>query len=197
MPRRLTFLLTTTIVWSLLLPTPVMAHHASSHTATTPSAFVGFETSNPYLVFDKNTITNSTLIAYASYGTERYRISMRAGSGQTTNDCQKYTGPGTSGGWLPNGTYYPNFYYKNWGSAVVQGYVWELGSKVCSNGSVTRTELFIHSSGIEGTAWNGVYSTQGCIKISQLDRYSASGSSLRPFLRSAYHPDSEVLSVIS
>lgn len=114
---------------------------------------------------------------------------MRAGSGTTTNECQ------TDAGWLPDGVYYPDFYYKNWGKAVVQGYVWELGSKVCSNGSVTRTELFVHSSGIEGTSWDGNYSTEGCIKISQLDRYSSSGPSLRPFLRSAYDRDNESLSV--
>jgi hypothetical protein len=87
------------------------------------------------------------------------------------------------------------FQYKTWGDHVVRGYVWYLGNKLCSSGSVTRTELFIHSSGIESTPWDGIYSSNWCIKISQLDRYTSGGPSLRPFLRGAYDRDNESLSV--
>lgn len=159
------FWVMTSAILALVLPAPSLATHDPSHTAT--QVFWSWTQSNPYIVFDKNTISNSALIAYASYGAERYRASLRAGSGQNADECDKSTSSSDPGGWLPNGTYYPVFRYKNdappigTGHPVVQGYVWELGSKYCWNGVTQRTGLFIHSSGIEGTTWDGNYQNTG------------------------------------
>lgn len=129
---------------------------------------IGTGNYEPWLYFQRNASSplNSPLTMYFSIGGTRYASTVRAGSGNgSTNDCL------TNRGWLPAGHYESIPHYrKTWGNATVQGWVWELGNKPCSNGSVTRTELFIHSSGIEGTAWNGNYATEGCIKISQVDR---------------------------
>jgi len=124
--------------------------------------------SAPLLSFDKNPDSplNSKLKLYFSIGKSTYTATVRAGSGNgTKNDCTK------NKGWLPNGTYsnIPH-YKKTGGNEVVRGWVWQLGSKKCSSGSTTRTELFVHSNGIEGTKWDGKYGTQGCIKISQDSR---------------------------
>lgn len=121
----------------------------------------------------------------------RYRISMRGASGTNQNDCDKSVN-GDAGGWLPNGTYsnrdsntssHMNYIdNKNWGNAVVRGSVWNLGDKTCSNGSVTRTALYIHSQGTNGGPFsNGNYASQGCIKINEIDRVG-----LKDFWKSAH-----------
>jgi hypothetical protein len=175
----------------IALSPPASASHGVSHTAVMSN--VGTYTSNPSIFFTKNTNTNSTLTAYGTIfyngANRRYRLQMRAGSGTGTNDCTSNVG------WLPNGSYSPEFMYKTWGKAVVQGNVWYLGNKMCSNGSQNRTELYIHSSGIEGTAWNGNYNTEGCIKISQLDRGGTGWDTLKEFLRVSHNRDSETLNV--
>lgn len=134
----------------------------------------------PYMHYTKGTTnTNGYLTAWVSYSSgNRYRTVMQAGSGTTVkNECTK------SQGWLPKGTYASStstksstdsqakfkFYRKTSGVATVQGWVWELGNHKCTNGTY-RTELFIHSNGIEGTTWDGNYKSNGCIKISQGDR---------------------------
>lgn len=133
----------------------------------------------PSMLFRKNfkKPLNSTLTAYVSVGKNRYRLTMRAGSGNgTVSECIR------NKGMLPNGQYserdriktsslkwIPN---KTWGSDVVRGSVWELGSMKCKPKSgeraITRSELFIHSQG--KSAWNGNYASNGCIKINQKDR---------------------------
>jgi hypothetical protein len=123
--------------------------------------------SPPSFLFQKAAAPDGTLYAYMSFGTIRASYSFRSGSGNGSNDeCA------TSAGWLPNGNYSSmNLYYKTWGVSVVQGWVWELPNKTCYNGSVTRTELFVHSSGIEGTAWSDSnYKSAGCVKLNQDDR---------------------------
>lgn len=133
----------------------------------------------PYMVFEvnKKATLKSKLTAYVSIGKKRYRLSMRAGSGDgTKSQCKRNKGR------LPNGFYDPRDedygstlkYIKNkrGGSEVVRGPVWELGTKKCTPASgekqIKRTELFIHSKG--RSDWNGSYVTQGCIKVSQVDR---------------------------
>lgn len=182
--------MTVVYVITLLLVLAAAPGYASY---TASESFYSYSTSNPYIVFDKDTTSNSKLYAYASYGGERYRLTMRAGSGTTKNVCEK------GKGWLPNGEYTVEHMVKTWGNAVVQGHVWYLSDKKCSSTSSTvRTELFIHSSGIEGTPWTSSdYASNGCIKVSQLDRYKSGSASLRPFLRGAYYRDSETLSVRS
>jgi hypothetical protein len=127
----------------------------------------------PRFYYPKASPLNTTLIAYISHGWTRYRIAMRGGSGNgSTNECA------TNAGWLPDGNYNSgggdpgtrfDFYRKTGGQVVVRGWVWYLGDRRCHNGT-WRTELFIHSNGIEGTTWDGSYAAQGCIKISQIDR---------------------------
>jgi len=133
----------------------------------------------PYMVYEKNnrSTLNSKLTAYVSLGSKRYRLSMRGGSGTgVKSNCVRNKGQ------LPPGFYDPRdedrgstlkyVNNKTWGSSVVRGAVWQLGSKKCipSSGEsrITRTELYIHSQGSSG--WSGNYRSNGCIKISQTDR---------------------------
>lgn len=129
---------------------------------------IGYSNEEPWLYYQRNAASplNSPLTMYFSINGTRYASTVRGGSGDgTTNDCT------SNRGWIPAGHYESIPHYrKTWGNTTVRGWVWELGSKPCHNGSVTRTELFIHSNGIEGTAWNGNYATAGCIKVSQVDR---------------------------
>jgi hypothetical protein len=130
---------------------------ASAQTAPSP----------PSMLFQKSGAPYGTLYAYMSFGTIRASYSFQSGSGNGSNDeCA------SNAGWLPSGEYSSaNLYYKTWGSAVVQGWVWEIPNKTCYDGSVTRTELFVHSSGIEGTSWSpSNYYSAGCIKLNQDDR---------------------------
>jgi hypothetical protein len=137
----------------------------------------------------------STLTAWVSIGGKRYRITMRAGSGDgTKNDCVG------DRGWLPNGVYSPTdrdytstlkHFYKSWGNPIVRGWVWELGAKTCSNGRKKVTELFIHSQGVSG--WSDAnYVSKGCIKINQNDR-----SYLHRRWQAAYRSDRGYLQVVS
>ena len=100
-----------------------------------------------------------------------YRVIARAGSGNgSTNSCA------SNQGWLPAGIYgrgdndplsRVDHMYKTTGSEVVRGNVWFLDRKKCNGGTTVRTELFVHSNGIEGTAWDNNWKTLGCIKVSQ------------------------------
>lgn len=176
---------------AMLLPAaPASAHHGSTtdHHTAKDYYHTNYQ-SNPYIIFDKGTNTDSEIRAYVSYGASRYRMELHSGSGTGTNECTSDVG------WLPNGQYFADFKYKTDGVVVVRGYVWYHGGKTCAGGSTYRYGLFTHSSGIEGTAWNENYTSEGCIKISQQDRYHSSKDSLRPFLRAAYNRDSETLSV--
>jgi hypothetical protein len=96
----------------------------------------------------------------------------RAGSGSNTNECAKGTG------WLPNGWYdfWSPGHVNNYGGTSVQGRVWRLSDKVCSDGSTVRTELFIHTKETSGQGqacpdfcWAGdsSYYSNGCIKLSR------------------------------
>lgn len=155
-----------------LLHTPLSG--LSEAGAYTETANYNQSPTAPRFYYSKTQPLNSTLTGYISHGWTRYRIAMRGGSGNgTTNDCV------TNAGWLPDGTYSSgggdagtrfDLMNKTWGNATVQGWVWFLDSHLCSSGTTTRTELFVHSNGIEGTTWDGNYATQGCIKVSQGDR---------------------------
>lgn len=110
------------------------------------------------VVFEKNPADhdNSVLTIFKD---GKPQGTWRAGSGRVTNDCA------TGRGWLPNGTY-PMTWHKNYQGNVVRGYAMYLGDKRCANGSVTRTQLFIHS-------WNpwtdSSYQSMGCIKLNPKD----------------------------
>ncbi|WP_328471663.1 hypothetical protein OHA21_07805 [Actinoplanes sp. NBC_00393] len=130
---------------------------------------------NPTMTFDKGTAPYGTFYAFYSGSVycgstlmaNRHKITMKGGSGDgTSNECT------TNRGWLPNGKYNAR-YEKNHqtDSAVVKGSVWNLGNKTCAAGTVTRTELFIHSQGGNGGGWSeSNYKSAGCIKINQTDR---------------------------
>jgi hypothetical protein len=117
---------------------------------------------------------NSTLVLWMTSGGNAYRLEAPSGSGDGT------LGPGrdecaTNHGWLPNGQYHSGvgatttqFFYKTAGDPVIRGYVWYLGDKPCSGGTL-RTELFIHSQGLSGWT-NANYASNGCIKVNQDDR---------------------------
>jgi hypothetical protein len=136
---------------------------------------VGSYSDSPWFVYQKNWSSplSSTLTAWVSVGGTRHRITMRAGSGNgNENDCT------SNAGWLPDGNYSNNdsdgrshftHYNKTWGNSVVTGWVWDLGDKICYNGSKYRTELFIHSQSTSGWS-DSNYGSAGCIKINQSDR---------------------------
>ncbi|MFD9698228.1 hypothetical protein [Lentzea sp. NPDC059081] len=158
---------------------------------------VGNYDDSPWFVYQKNWSSplNSTLTAWVSVNGVRHRIAMRAGSGNgNMNDCT------SNQGWLPDGNYSNNdsdgasffkHYNKTWGNSVVTGWVWELGNKVCYNGSKSRTELFIHSQGTGGWS-DSNYASAGCIKINQTDR-----SHLHTMFAASYSQNNGFLTVQS
>jgi hypothetical protein len=141
------------------------------------------------LTFDKNATdpTDSRLklrvYGRVDSGTESLIASrdFRAGAGLGagyTDDCV------TNKGWLPNGTYSMKM-YNDYPGTTIKGRAFYLGDKWCSNGSVKRTELFIHTESGAGNVqcadvsgdqacrweyptWND-YKSNGCIKLSPTD----------------------------
>lgn len=128
--------------------------------------------------YDRDSRIHGTLHArylnqYGQYtGTEG---TQRAGSGSTTDACQK------NYGWIPDGWYNlksPGHIHHFAGSAI-QGRIWRLSDKACHTG-VLRTELFIHTEetssngqscptgGDDPFCWEGEndYYSNGCIKLS-------------------------------
>lgn len=131
-----------------------------------------------YLTFKKNTNTNSTLKlikrTVTEQGTTHQTLAQyRAGSGHTTNECEK------NKGWLPNGSYTIGKYHTQYDGSLIKGYAFSLNDKECKDGTATRTELFIHSEmtksggqgSTEGTRWDGNddYKSAGCIKLKPAD----------------------------
>lgn len=87
----------------------------------------------------------------------------RAGSGSNNNECIKHNPKkGILGGPLPAGSY--TFYADNKMGGVVHGPVLRLPSRLCRNGTVNRTDLYVHST----YPWQGAnnYSSYGCVKVS-------------------------------
>lgn len=118
----------------------------------------------------------------------------KAGSGMNSNDCDKSTSSSPEGGWLPNGTY--GFaQYDNWNGSLIKGIVFQLDSKACRDGSVTRTELFIHTE----SPWSspGGYRSLGCIKMSPTHIKEARDAFRAYFPAGKRDPAHWVLQVIS
>lgn len=181
------------VAMALTMPLPALADH--SVTAFPPEAptppdfiFVGKESKTDDSRLNL-WVTNSS----GAY----YRVLARAGSGNgSADDCA------TNQGWLPKGTYgrgdndpksEVTHKYKTTGNEVVRGHVWFLNSKRCTAGTKDRTELFIHSSGIEGTPWNNNWKSNGCIKVSQHARNNAGFTYYARAV--AFQPDNERLIV--
>lgn len=132
-----------------------------------------------HLRFVKGTTKNSTLLAlWTIDGNCAGSNSWRAGSGLTTDPCEK------NKGWLPNGWYDSPFMDHNYAGNAIRGRVWRLSDKAC--GGIDRTELFIHteetssnrqictSASDDDWCWDGYpsrtsatndYASEGCIKI--------------------------------
>jgi len=108
-----------------------------------------------WFIENSSDVTNGSIILAQGFNTVR---GWRGGSGQPNYDeCASNHGP------IPKGTYTITGYSWNWGGTEVKGPVIQLPNHVCSNGKVTRTELFIHSS----YPWSsGHYQSAGCIKAS-------------------------------
>lgn len=91
------------------------------------------------LVFDKNPSdpTRSTLtVFYDGHRQARYR----AGSGDgTQDDCVQRKG------WLPSGSWAIRFKDRRFKGGKIRGFGASLENMKCSRGTVTRTDLFIHS----------------------------------------------------
>jgi hypothetical protein len=174
-----------------------------ANAATVVSAALAPQPPNFY--FYGSTPTTTMLDFYYNDTNTGNRVvyTWKAGSGQLTvsganDECHSNVG------WLPAGPYGRQdnddnsqvvHYYKTDGNTTVRGNVWSLGNKYCTpiSGGWSarfRTELFIHSNGIEGTQWNGSYATQGCIKLSQADRATLVG-----LLWKVYDADNERLFV--
>jgi hypothetical protein len=114
-------------------------------------------------------------LSNADTGQIYQRVSYRAGSGDSTNECA------SSHGWLPGGLYSIIQHSDSYDASKIKGRVWQLSDHVCSGGAQTlRTELFIHSEetasrgqacGPAGTdypfCWEGNndYYSEGCIKL--------------------------------
>lgn len=126
--------------------------------------------------FKRVTNANSTLKWMWACGTGVCSTSWRAGSGTTTNECER------DRGWLPAGWYNRHAVYHNYDSTI-KGRAFWVEDKRCYNG-MWRTELFIHTeetasqgqscptSGDDPYCWEGDsvtpsdYTSQGCIKLS-------------------------------
>ena len=137
--------------------------------------------------FHKGTLTNSTLTIYRQDtldGRILNQQSWRSGSGQNTNECDSANND-KIGGWLPNGYYNIWGHFDNYDASDIKGRVWHFQDKACYNGSVVRTELFIHSeetaaqgqscptAGDDPFCWEGTsdYYSNGCMKIAHATPY--------------------------
>jgi hypothetical protein len=126
--------------------------------------------------FKRSSNTNSTLVFKWSLDGHPETVysgpSWRSGSGSNTNECDKGVG------WLPLGWYDTWGHWDNYTGSAIQGRVWYLQNKNCSNGT-TRDSLFIHTqetssqgqqcpSGNPDLCWDTAndYYSAGCIKVS-------------------------------
>ncbi|MFJ6431129.1 L,D-transpeptidase family protein [Streptomyces sp. NPDC091416] len=125
------------------------------------------------LVFDKNPDdpTNSRLSVYK--GTKLW-ATYRAGSGLgIKDDCVR------GKGWLPNGNWRIKLRSRTYNGNLIKGYAVYLQDMKCSKGTLTRTEMFIHSEmnrdgsrgGTERRRWDGAgdYKSNGCVKLNPTD----------------------------
>ncbi|WP_030245084.1 MULTISPECIES: L,D-transpeptidase family protein [unclassified Streptomyces] len=125
------------------------------------------------LVFDKNQghPTNSRLSVYRG-GT--LWATYRAGSGLgIKDDCVR------GRGWMPNGNWKIKLKSRTYNGRVIKGHAVHLQDMKCSQGTLTRTEMFIHSEmnrdggqgGSEPRRWDGAgdYRSNGCVKLNPND----------------------------
>ncbi|KQX50158.1 MULTISPECIES: L,D-transpeptidase [unclassified Streptomyces] len=125
------------------------------------------------LVFDKNQSdpTDSRLSVFR--GTKLW-ATYRAGSGlKDKDDCAR------ARGWLPNGNWKIKLKTPTYNGNLIKGYAIQLEDMKCSKGTLTRTEMFIHSEmnrdgsagSTERRRWDGAgdYKSNGCVKLNPTD----------------------------
>ncbi|NYV76856.1 L,D-transpeptidase, partial [Streptomyces sp. UH6] len=121
------------------------------------------------LVFDKNPADPGRSTLTVLRGAER-QARYRAGSGDgSTDDCA------ADRGWLPDGEWRIVLKDRRFKGGKVRGYGIRLGNMRCAGGTVTRTEMFVHSEmhrdGSQGDTeprrWDGEadYLSDGCVKL--------------------------------
>ncbi|MFG6298035.1 MULTISPECIES: L,D-transpeptidase [Streptomyces] len=147
---------------------------APSATATTPArpatAAPGAGTT---LIYDKNPSapTDSRLSVYRD---GKLQATYRAGSGiGVKDDCVR------NKGWMPDGNWRIKLKSRTYDGNVIKGHAVYLQDMKCSKGTVTRTEMFLHSemnrdgsSGrSEARRWDGPsdYRSNGCVKLNPTD----------------------------
>jgi len=136
-----------------------------------------------WFVFDRNTNANSRLYWNYVDWDEPYQplhqIYWKAGSGQTTNECNKWRRTGDKGGWLPAGSYVLKGMFDNYDGSLIKGRAFWFEDKVCNDGVTLRSELFIHTeetrsqtqscptSGDDPWCWEATWDfiSNGCIKV--------------------------------
>jgi lipoprotein-anchoring transpeptidase ErfK/SrfK len=160
------FLSTAVLVGGLALaPTAVAQSPAGAPAAAAAPATT--------LVFDKNQgdPTNSRLSVYRG---KKLWATYRAGSGTgVKNDCAR------GKGWMPNGNWKIKLKTRTYNGNLIKGHAVYLQDMKCSKGTLTRTEMFIHSEmNRDGSAgrsearrWDGAgdYKSNGCVKLNPTD----------------------------
>ncbi|MFF9483352.1 L,D-transpeptidase [Streptomyces sp. NPDC014676] len=159
-----------TVMTALALTPPALA---GTPAGTGAGAEPGAAAPATTLVFDKNPDgpTDSTLSVHRG---GRLQATYRAGSGLgVQDDCAR------AKGWLPDGNWEIRSRTRTYDGDLIKGYAVRLQDMTCSRGTVTRTELFIHSEtnrdGGEGTSearrWDGPddYASNGCVKLDPTD----------------------------
>lgn len=158
-------------VTAALTAVPALAPAATAHApAKAVTAAAGPATT---LVFDKNpdSPTHSKLSVYEG---NKLWATYRAGSGTgVKDDCVR------GKGWLPNGNWRIKLKDPFYDGRLIKGYAVYLQDMKCSRGTVTRTEMFIHSEmnrdggqgSTESRRWDGDgdYKSNGCVKLRPAD----------------------------
>lgn len=137
----------------------------------------GSPAANGWWTFDRDTNLDSTLTWKWTYppSSAQYARSWRAGSGTSPYECRR------AEGWLPAGWYSQWGHWNHYDGSAIEGRVWWVQDKYCSDGVTKRTELFIHSEETASngqacsSAWDdpfcwertGDYASLGCIKLAR------------------------------
>ncbi|GHH00041.1 L,D-transpeptidase family protein [Streptomyces rubradiris] len=169
--RRARGITATVAVAAALTAGPALAPAATAHApAGTVAAAAGPATT---LVFDKNPAspTHSKLSVYEG---DELLATYRAGSGTgVKDDCVR------AKGWIPNGNWRIKLKDPFYDGRLIKGYAVYLQDMKCSRGTLTRTQMFIHSEmnrdggqgSTESRRWDGDgdYKSNGCVKLGPTD----------------------------
>ncbi|MEU7046857.1 L,D-transpeptidase family protein [Streptomyces eurythermus] len=169
--RRVRGITAAVAVAAALTAVPALAPAATAHApAGTMTVAAGPATT---LVFDKNpdSPAHSKLSVYEG---DKLQATYRAGSGTgVKDDCVR------AEGWMPNGNWRIKLKDPFYDGRLIKGYAVHLQDMKCSRGTLTRTEMFIHSEmnrdggqgNTESRRWDGDtdYKSNGCVKLRPAD----------------------------